>query len=320
MLFRSVVVTALLLLAGYAPQAAAQSFPSRSVRLVVGYEPGGSIDALARIVAHCLAEKYPSGAVVENRAGADSVIAANVVAHASPDGYTLFVASNALASTASQKDLGYDPVESFTPILLAVSVPNVLVVNQTMSSVNSLQDLVALAKTKPGTLNYGSPGVSSPATMEMTWLNQQAGIDLVNITYKGIAPAMTGLLGGSTDVMFASVTSAIPLIESGKLKPLAISTTRRSPLLPQVPTVAESLNIAFDEAGTWVGLLAPAGTPDNIIGQLRQDVVVLLNEPQTVELLRKQGFATIAAGGSEFKEFIRLEISKSAQLAKVVNK
>jgi tripartite-type tricarboxylate transporter receptor subunit TctC len=300
--------------------ATAQQFPQRTVRFIVGYSPGGSIDMLARAIAQELSKKWTAGVVVENRTGADSIIAATAVAQAAPDGYILFIASNALAITASQNNLGYDPITSFTPIILTASVPNVLLVNASTTSVNSLQDIVRLAKAKPGSLNFGSPGSSSPAHLEMMLLEQQAGIELTNIGYKGVTPVLTDLLSGSIDVTFASISSSISLIESGKLKALAVSTIRRSPLLPNVPTVAEALNSQFDEAGTWVGLMAPAGTPDAIVSQIRSEVAAILKEPQLVPLLEKQGYLLISKGSEEFKDFLKSEIDKSARLMKAEKK
>lgn len=300
--------------------ATAQQFPQRTVRFIVGYSPGGSIDILARAIAQELSKKWKAGVVVENRAGADSVIAATAVAQAVADGYTLFIASNALTITASQNDLGYDPITSFTPIILTASVPNVLLVKASMTSVNSLQDFVLLAKAKPGSLNFGSPGRSSPAHLEMMLLEQQAGIELINIGYKGVTPVLTDLLSGSIDITFASLSSSISLIESGKLKALAVSTIRRSPLLPNVPTVAEVLNLQFDEAGTWVGLMAPAGTPDAIVSQIRSEVATVLKDPQLVPLLERQGYLPISKGGEEFKDFLKSEIDKSARLLKTEKK
>lgn len=323
MVFRSISRKALatfFLISIFFGPATAQQFPQRTVRFIVGYSPGGSIDMLARAIAQGLSKKWTVGVVVENRAGADSVIAATAVAQAVADGYTLFIASNALAITASQNDLGYDPITSFTPIILMASVPNVLLVKASMMSINSLQDFVQLAKAKPGSLNFGSPGRSSPAHLEMMLLEQQAGIELINIGYKGVTPVLTDLLSGSIDVTFASLSSSISLIESGKLKALAVSTIRRSPLLPNVPTVAEALNSQFDEAGTWVGLMAPAGTPDAIVSQIRSEVATVLKDPQLVPLLEKQGYLPISKGGEGFKDFLKSEIDKSARLLEAEKK
>lgn len=323
MVFRSISRKALatfFLISIFFGPATAQQFPQRTVRFIVGYSPGGSIDMLARAIAQGLSKKWTVGVVVENRAGADSVIAATAVAQAVADGYTLFIASNALAITASQNDLGYDPITSFTPIILMASVPNVLLVKASMMSINSLQDFVQLAKAKPGSLNFGSPGRSSPAHLEMMLLEQQAGIELINIGYKGVTPVLTDLLSGSIDVTFASLSSSISLIESGKLKALAVSTIRRSPLLPNVPTVAEALNSQFDEAGTWVGLMAPAGTPDAIVSQILSEVATVLKDPQLVPLLEKQGYLPFSKGGEGFKDFLKSEIDKSARLLEAEKK
>ncbi len=295
-------------------------YPDRAVRLVVGYAPGGSIDTLARIVARHLSDKWAKGVIVENRPGADSNLAAEAVAKSAPDGYTIFVSSNAFAMAAAQNAFPFDPAKSFAPIVLVASVPNVLVINASLASVRSPRDLIALAKSRPGALNFGTSGAGSPAFLQMTQLMQQTNTKMLEISYKGAGPALIALVTGEIQVMFASVTGAMPLIDARKLKALAVSTKVRSPLLPNVPAVAEALNIPFDEPGTWIGLLAPAATPEVVIGKFRKDVADTLQAPTIQRTLSERGFVTLDQGPEPFAAFIKSETAKSARLLQSMNR
>lgn len=285
--------------------------------MVVGYAPGGSIDTLARIVARHLSDKWARGVVVENRPGADSNLAAEFVAKSAPDGYILFVASNALAMAAAQNTLPVDAMKSLAPVSLMASVPNVLVVNATLAGVQTPRDLMALAKARPGALAFGSSGASSPAFQQMTLLMQQTNIRMLEVSYKGAAPALIALVTGEIQVMFASVTGAQPLIEAHKLRALAISTKQRSPLLPQVPSLAEALKIPFDEAGTWIGLMAPAATPDTVTAAIAREVAGALQAGVVQRTLGERGFVTLNQGADGFARFFRGEMEKSARVFKV---
>ncbi len=295
-------------------------YPERAVRFVVGYAPGGSIDTLARIVARSLADKWSKGVVVENRPGAESNLAAEAVAKAAPDGYTIFVASNAYTMAAAQNAFSFDPVKSFSPVALLASVPNVLIINASLASVKSPQDLIALAKSRPGALNFGSSGAGSPAFLQMTQLMQLTKTQMLEVSYKGAAPALIALVTGETQLMFASVTGAIPLIEARKLRALAVSTHQRSPLLPDVPSVAEALKIPFDEAGTWIGLLAPAATPAPLVNMLGKEVADALQVPAIQRTMSERGFITINQGAEPFAGFIKSEIAKSSRLLKTMER
>lgn len=295
-------------------------YPERAVRFVVGYAPGGSIDTLARIVARHLSDKWARGVVVENRPGAESNLAAEFVAKSAPDGYTLFVASNALAMAVAQNALSVDVSKGFAPISLMASVPNVLVVNASMAAVKSAPDLIALAKTRPGAINFGSSGASSPAFLQMTQLMQQTNTRMTEITYKGAAPALIALVTGEIQVMFASVTSAVPLIDAGKLRALAMSSPQRSPLLPKVPPVADALKIPFDEAGTWIGLMAPAATPEVILVTLGTAITETLQTPALRRITAERGFVTLDQNAPAFARFLQAEVAKSARVLKVLQR
>lgn len=315
-----ILITLLFCAAGICATPAHAQYPDRAVRLVVGYAPGGSIDTLARIVARHLSDKWAKGVIVENRPGADSNLAAEAVAKSAPDGYTVFVSSNAFAMAAAQNAFTFDPVKSFAPIVLVASVPNVLVINASLASVQSPRDLIALAKSRPGALNFGTSGVGSPAFLQMTQLMQQTNTKMLEISYKGAGPALIALVTGEIQVMFASVTGAMPLIDARKLKALAVSTKVRSPLLPNVPAVAEALQIPFDEAGTWIGLLAPAATPEAVIGKVRKDVADTLQTPAIQRTLSERGFVILDQGPEQFAAFIKSETAKSARLLQSMNR
>ncbi len=304
----------LLLMATCAPA----QYPDRTVRWVVGYAPGGSIDTQARIVARQLSDKWTKGVVVENRPGADGNLAAEAVAKSAADGYTIFVASNALAMAAAQNALSFDVVKGFAPVVLMASVPNVLVINASLAQVKSAQDLIFLAKAKPGALNFGTSGSGSPALLQMTQLMQQTNTKMMAVSYKGAAPALVALVTGETQLMFASVTSAMPLIDARKLRALGMSTQQRSPLLPDVPAVAEALKIPFDEPGTWIGLMTPAATPPGIARTIAKDVSEALQTPAVRRTLSERGFSTIDQAAEPFARFLRGEIDKSARMMRLI--
>lgn len=295
-------------------------YPDRTVRWVVGYAPGGSIDTLARIVSRQLSDKWTKGVVVENRPGADSNLAAEAVAKSAPDGYTLFVASNALAMAAAQNALSFDPTKNFAPVALMASAPNVLVINASLASVKSPRDLVALAKARPGALNFGTSGSGSPALLQMTQLMRQTSTTMLEISYKGAAPALIALVTGEIQVMFASITGAMPLIDARKLRALGISTKQRSPLLPNLPSIAEALSIEFDEPGTWIGLMTPATTPDAIITRLGKEISDALQAPTVRRTLGERGFVIIDQGAEAMALFFKTAIDKSARMLKSVTR
>lgn len=294
------------------------AYPDRTVRFVVGYAPGGSIDTLARIVSRHLSDKWTRGVVVENRPGAESNLAAEFVAKSVPDGYTLFVASNALAMAVAQNALSVDAMKAFAPVTLMASVPNVLVVNASLASVQTPRDLITLAKARPGALAFGSSGASSPAFQQMTLLMQQTNTKMLEVSYKGAAPALIALVTGEIQVMFASVTGAMPLIDARKLRPLAMSTKQRSPLLPNVPPLADALNISYDESGTWIGLMTPAATPDAVTGRIAREVAVALQAGAVQRTLSERGFVTLEQGPQAFAGFFNSEIAKSARALKAM--
>ena len=306
------------LLLGWGP-AAASGYPDRTVRIIAGVAPGGSLDTMARLIARKLAEKWGQPVIVENRAGADGTIGESVVVHAPPDGYTLNIVNNNHTVIPSQRALAYDPVKDFAPITLVEAHPDVLVVNPSVLPVNSLKEFIALANARPDRLNFGSGGQGTPPYLEMILLANRAHIRLVNVTYQGVAPAVVALLGGEVQVMFGSLTTTMEQVKAGKLRALGVTGSERSPLMPDVPTIAEAGDLPGFNEGTWEGMLAPAGTPADIVNKLHTDIVDVLNADDTRDIMKKQGFFPVTNTPAEFARFIDDDIAKWAALLKAID-
>ncbi|MES2561385.1 MAG: tripartite tricarboxylate transporter substrate binding protein [Pseudomonadota bacterium] len=288
---------------------AAESYPSRPVRMIVAYPPGGGTDIVGRMIAQKLSEALNQNFVIDNRGGATGNIGTELAARANPDGYTLLmgnVAPNAI-NVSLFKKLPYDPVKGFSPISLVAITPNILVVNPTVP-VKSVQDLIALAKAKPGTLNFPSAGVGSSSHLAGELLKILAKIDMVHVPYKGGGPALIDTISGQMQIMFATMPAAMPHVKSGKLRPVAVTTAKRSQTLPELPTIAE--NVKGYEASTWYGLLAPAATPTPIVTRLHEAVVKILAVSDMRDKLGAQGFEPVGGTPAEFSAYIKSEIAK----------
>jgi tripartite-type tricarboxylate transporter receptor subunit TctC len=308
MLFRS---TVLLALCATAPSAAsaADAYPTRPVRMIVAYPPGGGTDIVGRMMAQKLGETLGQTVVIDNRGGATGNIGTELAARANPDGYTLLmgnVAPNAI-NVSLFKKLPYDPVKDFAPVSLVAITPNILVVNPAVP-VKTVKDLIALAKAKPGVLNFPSAGVGSSSHLAGELLKILARVDMVHVPYKGGGPALIDTISGQMQVMFATMPAAMPHVKSGKVRPVAVTTDKRSQTLPELPTIAET--VKGYEASTWYGLLAPAGTSPAIVTRLHQDVVKILTTPDTREKLVAQGFEPVGNTPAEFGAYIKSEIAK----------
>ena len=255
-----------------APLAMAQAWPAKPIRLMVPFPPGGSTDIVARIVAQKLAERLGQSIVIENRGGAGGTLGTAVVAKAAPDGYTLTVASTSthMVAPSVYAKLDYDPVKDFAPVSLMAVSPYLLVVTPSLPA-KTLQELVALAKKQPGRLNYASAGVGSTTHLAMEMLKSVSGTFMLHIPYNGNGPAGTALIGGQVEVLFGSLPALLPHAKSGRARALAVGTPRRSPSLPDVPTVAESGYRGFD-ASLWLAIMAPAGTPQPILDRLNREI------------------------------------------------
>ena len=307
------VVAAFLIPAG---GAAAQSYPANPVRLVSPYPPGGANDILARIIGQKLGEDLGQQIVVENRGGATGNIGAELVAKAPPDGYTLLMgqASNLSINISLMGKLPFDPIKDFAPITLVATTPNLLVVHPSLP-VKTVKDLVALAKAKPGSLNYASSGSGSAGHLAAELFKQVAHVNIVHIPYKGAAPALTDVVAGQAQLYFTSPISAQPFVRGGRLRMVAVTSLKRSPSMPDIPTVAESGYPDFDVVSWW-GILAPAGVPREIISKLHMQIVKILAMPDVKAKLAEQGADAASNTPEQFAAYIKSEITKWGRLIK----
>ncbi len=296
-----------------APAFAAE-YPTKPVRFVVGFAPGGGTDTTARAMANRLTELLKQQVVVDNRPGAAGNIAAEIVSNAQPDGYTVLMGTiAALAINPSlYKKLPFDPVKDLAPVTLAVDSTNILVVHPTVPA-KSVKELVALAKSK--SLNGGSSGVGGTGHLALELFNLQAGTKIIHVPYKGGGPAMVDLLGGNINLIFATAASAMPHIKSGKIRALAVTTAKRSGLVPDLPTVAEAGLPGF-EANNWYGVLVPAGTPRAITNRLNKEITATLNTPAVKDFLFKQGLDANPGTPESFGNYIKAETAKWAKVTK----
>jgi tripartite-type tricarboxylate transporter receptor subunit TctC len=302
-----------LVLLGLAGPARAQS--TANVSLVMPYPPGGLGDYLARLVAKKLSEQSGASVVVENKAGANGAIGAAVVANAKPDGNTLLCAPASTLTTNPwlMKSVGYDSSSSFTPLSRLIEFPNVLVVNPDFPA-KTVQELIDVARAKPGSVNYGSVGMGSSTHLQAEMFKRAAGIDIVNITYKGSAPALQDLVAGQVQMMFDNLPSAFPLISSGKLRALAVTSAQRSAVLPDVPTVAATLP-GFVEV-TWWAILGPAGMAPELAAKLSDGLQRISKEPDFVKALSDRGGVIVSGGPDELRTAIKVESEKTGKLIK----
>ena len=296
--------------------AAAQTYPQRAIHLIVPFPPGGGNDTVARAIAQQTGPALGQPIVVDNRPGAGGIIGADAAARSAPDGYTLFlggVASHAVNPHMHTR-LPYDPVKDFAPITLVASAPSVLVVHPSVPA-RTIQEFAAHARANPGKLNYASNGNGSSSHIAAVLYETNAGVKMTHVPYKGVGPALTDLMTGRIEVMFNSIVAILPHIQAGKLRALAVTSKARSSLLPDVPTVAESGWPQY-EAGSWYGILAPAGTPSAIIDRLHQEIVKSLKDPEVQKRLAAEGADVIGSTPQEFAAHIRGELARMGQAVK----
>lgn len=294
----------------------AQAFPTRPVRVVLPYPSAGTADLLLRPLAQRLGETMGQPMVIESKPGANGIVGSDIVAKSPADGYTIVLgAIGPFSVSGSMQKLPFDPVKDFAPISFLAAVPNVLVVHPTLP-VKTVAELVAHAKARPGQLNYGSAGVGSSNQLAAEFFNQASGLTTIHVPYKGGAPAQADLLGGRLSLMFDNLPAALPHIKSGGFKPLAVTSLRRNPSLPDVPTMDESGFPKF-EAGSWFGLLAPAGTQRPVIERLNAAVVSAMREPALRDRYVAQGFDLNPGTPEQFAEFIAAETVKWSRVVKV---
>lgn len=302
----------LTLLAGspsdHALAAAPEAYPTRPIRLIVPFAPGGNADIQGRYMAERLTEALGKQVVVDNRPGANAIIGTAVVAKAPADGYTILLVAPGHAINPGVSKLPYDTLKELQPISLIGSTPLLFIAHPGVPA-NNVKELIALAKARPGALNFGSSGNGSPANLAGALLNLMAGIKLVHVPYKGIAQATTDVIGGQIELGFPSMTSVLPHVKAKRLKAYAITVERRSPLAPDLPTMSEA-GVSGYQASIWNGLLVPAGTPKPIVARLNRTVVQILKSPEAAERYASLGADVLSSSPEEFDAFIRSEMTK----------
>jgi tripartite-type tricarboxylate transporter receptor subunit TctC len=309
--FKALVTAALFCATAALAQA---PYPSQRITLVVPFPPGAATDILARTVAKKMSDSWGQPVTVENRAGATGGIGAQFVARSAADGYTLLVATTSSHTMGPQmmKKPMFDSVKDFKPVSLIAWAPNVLVINPKLTA-DSVRKLIDIAKAQPDKLTYSSSGNGSSIHMAGALFEKLADVQMRHVPYRGASPALADLLGGQVDLMFDTVAQSIPQIKAGKLRALGVTTARRSSALPDVPTIAEA-GLPGYEMSAWIGLIAPAGTPDLIVQKLQIEIARIVNSPDVVEALRPQGLELVSTSSEEFSALIRKEMPAYAKL------
>ena len=307
------------LLACAAATAAAEDYPTRPVRIIVGFPPGGATDLVARIVGPKLGEALKQQVVVDNRAGANGTIAAELASNATPDGYNLHLATlGALVISPAITKVPYDPLKDFATISMTVQLQNMFIVHPTVAA-KSITALITLAKHKPGTLNYASSGLGSPGHLAGELFKTMAKVDMVHIPYKGGGPALTDLVAGHIPVFVAVISTGVPPVKAGRAIALAVTGAKRSPALPDVPTMAETPALKGYEASNWYGMVAPAGTPKPIIDHLHRDLTAVLNSADIRDALLARGIEAETSTPDEFTAYIKSETAKWGKVIRAAN-
>jgi tripartite-type tricarboxylate transporter receptor subunit TctC len=316
--FRILSVAVTLGLIGAAGGAAAQQYPNKPIKLVVPFPPAGATDVLGRAIAQKMSEGLGQPVVVENRPGAGSTIGSDMVAKATPDGYTLLLASGSIAIAANlYSKLSFDVIRSFTPISMVGHVPHMLVVHPSLPA-NSVKELIALAKSKPGYLNAASQGNGTLSHLELEMFKGAAGIDMVHVPYKGSSNVMPDLLAGNVSVFFDSVPSSMPMVKKGQLKALGVVSAKRLPQSPEIPTVGEAGLPGFD-VKNWFGVLAPAGTPKEIVQLLNAEIGKIVTSPELVQRLADQGVILEGSSAEQLTTLMKSDLAKWAKVVKEAN-
>ena len=307
-------VTACLLLA-FPGAGAAQEYPSKSVRLIIPYPPGGGADILGRILAQKLSAAFGQQIIVDNRGGANGIIGTELAARAPADGYTLlFPSSPHTVNVSMVSNLAYDTVKDFAPVALAATTPYTLVVHPSMP-VKSVKELIAFAKARPGKIDYASGGSGGSPHLAMELFKSLTGTDMVHVAYKGVGPALIEVLAGQVQVFFANAAPAVPYIKSGQLRALGTSGTKRSLVAPEIPTVAEAGVPGF-EASAWFGVIAPAKTPAAIIARLNAEIVKSMRSPDTESRVQSIGAEVLTSTPQEYAQVIAADIDRWGELVR----
>lgn len=292
----------------------AQTYPVKSIRLIVPLAPGGGNDTIARLIGQKISPALGQQVVVDNRAGAGGVIATEMVAKAPADGYTLLLANVAVMTIVpnAQKKVPYDPLRDFAPVSLIASAPQLVVVHPSLP-VNSVKQLVALGRAKPGAINYASNGIGSSTHLATEMFSMMAGVKMVHVPYKGLSLAMTDLLSGQVPLMFSSAVAMLPHVKTGKLRAIAMTGAQRSPVLAEVPTVAEA-GLKGYESGSWYGIAAPANTPRAIVDRLNREIVAVVKSKEIQDRLHGEAVTPVGNTPDEFATHIRAEFERMARV------
>lgn len=301
-------------LAAAAATAGAQDYPSKPIRLVVPFPPGGVADNMARAYGQELAKAWKTPVLVENKAGAGTTIGADHVAKSAPDGYTLFLTNVGHSTSAAvYRKLPYNAEKDFAPVSLLADVPSLLAASPSLPA-NSVQELVGLAKAKPGTVNFASAGTGTGSHLMGEYLKSLAGIDILHVPYKGTAPAFADLSTGRVNLIFEPISTMLPHVRSGKVKALGVTSAKRSPVAPEIPAIAEQLP-GFD-ASTWYGILVPAGTRPEVVAKLNAELVKITRMPEMRERLLAQGLQPVASTPEQFATVLRNDLRHWSRLVK----
>ncbi len=298
---------------------AAQNYPNRPIRFVSPYAPGGGTDILARALGQKLSESLGSSVIIDNRPGGGGIIGTEAVVKAPPDGYTILLGSTGplTVNPSLYKKLPYDTLRDLAPITLISIVPSVLAVHPSLP-VKSVKELIAYAKAHPGELSFSSSGNGGSGHLAGEMFNVMAGVKMVHIPYRGTGPATIALVAGEVPLSFGNMLSMLPHVKSGRLRALAVTSVKRSPAAPELPTVAEA-GVSHYEAGPWYGVLAPAGTPKDIIARLNSELVKVLRQPDMREKLQQEGGEAVGSSPEQFTEHIKAELVRWAKIIKEAN-
>lgn len=301
---------------GFACAAVAQPYPSKPVRLIVPVAPGGNLDLVARSIAQQLADNIGQQVLVDNRPGASSLVGTQFVAKSAPDGYTLLVMANTFVTVPLiVSNPGYDPLKDFTAVTLTCLVPQVLVVNPALP-VRTVKELIALAKARPGELSYATSGAGGTGHMATELFNRQVGVKMLHVPYKGNSQAIIDVIGGQVMLMFDQVSTSAPFLKAGKLRGIAVSSLKRSPLFPELPTIDESGAPGYEDI-TFNGFVAPAGTPREILVRVREEVAKVVRTPDLHKRFLDRGVElTASASPEEFTAYVRAELEKKGKLVR----
>jgi tripartite-type tricarboxylate transporter receptor subunit TctC len=298
--------------------ATAQDFPNRPLRIIVPVSAGGGADTIGRVISRHLQELLGQPVIVDNRPGADTNIGTTLVAKSLPDGYTMLLTYSIVAVQPSLATrLPYDLERDLAPVINLMDAPSLVCAKQSLP-VNSIRELIALAKAKPGNLTFAESGTGGPSDLAALLFNSLAGVKMLRVPYKGAGPALIDLVGGHVDVSFATIVSTVPLVRSGKLKALAVTGSKRSPVLPELPTVAES-GVKDYEYVTWYGVFVRAGTPRQIIDKLYSQIHAIIMRQEIAHLFAEQGAQVSGSGPQEFSAYISAELKKWARVIKEAN-